>query len=196
MNNFFLIVNKEDRWNWGIKLALEIWLYYTELLKCAVLGTCATFSATSPVAQTEKGGAGCSGAKVKNNGAVAVAQKKALIRALSAPFSNQIFHRNIYKLILLWRLKIPKFEEREWDCGQTIKHSTGLQVQEQLRLWIFCYTAQLNNFFSKMWRGGAVALISLKKRLGGAVAQWLKRWLMRRWRELKKVARAQHWKCV
>ena len=56
---------------------------YTELLKCAVLGTCATFSATSPVAQTEKGGAGCSGAKVKNNGAVAVAQKKG---ANSRPF--------------------------------------------------------------------------------------------------------------
>ena len=42
----------------------------------AVLGTCATFSATGPLARTEKGGARRGKAKVKNNGAVAVARKK------------------------------------------------------------------------------------------------------------------------
>ena len=41
-----------------------------------VLGTCATFSATAPLAQTKKGGARRSGAKVKNDGAVAVVRKK------------------------------------------------------------------------------------------------------------------------
>ena len=41
-----------------------------------VLGTCATFSATAPLARSEKGGARRSGTKVKNNGAVAVARKK------------------------------------------------------------------------------------------------------------------------
>ena len=39
----------------------------------AVLGTCATFSATALPAQTKKGGSCRGGAKVKNNGAVAVA---------------------------------------------------------------------------------------------------------------------------
>ena len=43
-----------------------------------------------------------------------------------------------------------------------------------------------------MWRSGAVALIKLKKRRGGEVAQWFKRWRTSRRRELKKVARAQH----
>ena len=41
-----------------------------------VLGTCATFSATAPLAQTEKGGARLGGTKVKNYGAVAVARTK------------------------------------------------------------------------------------------------------------------------
>ena len=41
----------------------------------SVLGTCATFYATAPLARTEKGGAGCGGAKVKNNGAVAESHK-------------------------------------------------------------------------------------------------------------------------
>ena len=40
------------------------------------MGTCATFSATVPLARTGKGGARRGGAKVKNNGAVAVARKK------------------------------------------------------------------------------------------------------------------------
>ena len=40
------------------------------------MGTCATFSATAPLARTEKGGARRGGAKVKNNGAVAVVRKK------------------------------------------------------------------------------------------------------------------------
>ena len=38
-------------------------------------GHLATFSATTPQARTEKGGARHGGAKVKNNGAVAVARK-------------------------------------------------------------------------------------------------------------------------
>ena len=42
----------------------------------SVLGTCATFSATAPLARTKKGGARRDGAEVKNNGAVAVARKK------------------------------------------------------------------------------------------------------------------------
>ena len=33
----------------------------------------------------------------------------------------------------IWRLKIPKFEEKEGNCGQTIKHITGLQVQVHLQ---------------------------------------------------------------
>ena len=41
-----------------------------------VLGTCATFSATAPLARTKKGGARRGGANVKNNSAVAVARKK------------------------------------------------------------------------------------------------------------------------
>ena len=31
----------------------------------------------------------------------------------------------IHKLLLLRRLKIPNFEEREGDCSQTIKHNSG-----------------------------------------------------------------------
>ena len=95
------------------------------------MGTCATFSATVPLARTGKGGARRGGAKVKNNGAVAVVQKMALIRAISTPFPNKILHRNLNKLQLS-RLKIPKFELREGDCSQTIKHSPGLQVQEHI----------------------------------------------------------------
>ena len=90
-----------------------------------MLGSCATFSATTPLGRTEKGGAHRGGAKVKNNGAVAVVQKMALIRAISTPFPNKILHRNLNKLQLLSRLKVPKFELREGDCGQTIKHSAG-----------------------------------------------------------------------
>ena len=57
----------------------------------AVLGTCATFSATAPLARTKKGGARRGGANVKNNGAVAGARKNvALICAISAPCLNQI----------------------------------------------------------------------------------------------------------
>ena len=41
----------------------------------SVLGTCATFSATVLLAQTEKGGASRGGAKVKFNGAEAVTRK-------------------------------------------------------------------------------------------------------------------------
>ena len=52
-----------------------------------MLGTCATFSATAKLAQTKKGGARRSGAKVKNNGAVAVARKNgANLRVFSAIF--------------------------------------------------------------------------------------------------------------
>ena len=48
----------------------KLWNY-----RLVVLGTCATFSATAPLAQTEKGGSRRGGAKVKNDSAVAVAQK-------------------------------------------------------------------------------------------------------------------------
>ena len=41
-----------------------------------MLGTCATVSAIVPLARTKKGGARCGSAKVKENGAVAVAQRK------------------------------------------------------------------------------------------------------------------------
>ena len=50
-----------------------------------MLGTCATFSATAPLVRTKKGGARRGGAKVKNNGAAAVAQKMALIHAIFEP---------------------------------------------------------------------------------------------------------------
>ena len=45
--------------------------------------------------------------------------KMVLIRAISAPFSNQILNRNLdkLKLLLFCRLIMPKFEEREGDCG-------------------------------------------------------------------------------
>ena len=36
----------------------------------SVLGTCTTFSATAPLARTEKGGACCGGTKAKKNGAI------------------------------------------------------------------------------------------------------------------------------
>ena len=58
----------------------------------SVLGTCATISATAPLARTKKGGAHRGGAhrggaNVKNNGVVAVARKKVvLICPISAPF--------------------------------------------------------------------------------------------------------------
>ena len=49
----------------------------------AVLGTCATFSATGPLARTEKGGARRGKAKVKNNGiGGSGAKKMALIRTI------------------------------------------------------------------------------------------------------------------
>ena len=58
----------------NFKVKNNIMLYHTDVL-FSVLGTCATFSATAPLAQTEKGGSRRGGAKVKNDGAVAVAQK-------------------------------------------------------------------------------------------------------------------------
>ena len=67
-----------------------------------MLGTCVTFSATASLAQTVKGGAHRGGAKLKNYYTVAVAREKmVLIRAISAPFSNQILPKNLYKLLLL-----------------------------------------------------------------------------------------------
>ena len=76
-----------------------------------MLGPRATFSATAPLARTEKGGALRGSAKVKNNGAVR--EKMALICTIFGP----------NKLLILCQLKIPKFKEREGDCGQTIKHT-------------------------------------------------------------------------
>ena len=50
--------------------------------------------------------AGHGGAKVKNNDAVAVARKKMmLIRAISAPFLNQILLRKLNKLLILQTIK-------------------------------------------------------------------------------------------
>ena len=52
----------------------------------SVLGTCATFSPTAPLVRIKKGGACRSGTNVKNNGGVAVAQKKvALICTIFEP---------------------------------------------------------------------------------------------------------------
>ena len=52
-----------------------------------MLDTCATLSATAPLARTEKDGARRGGAEVKNNSEVAVAREKkvALIRAIFEP---------------------------------------------------------------------------------------------------------------
>ena len=51
-----------------------------------MLGNCATFSVTEPLVRTEKGGACRGAAKAKNNGEVAVREKKmALIRAIFGP---------------------------------------------------------------------------------------------------------------
>ena len=59
---------------------------YRVLQYLLVLGTCATFSATAPLARTKKGGGRRGGAKVKNNGAATVARKKVvLIRAIYKP---------------------------------------------------------------------------------------------------------------
>ena len=51
-----------------------------------MLGNCATFSVTEPLVRAEKGGACRGAAKAKNNGEVAVREKKmALIRAIFGP---------------------------------------------------------------------------------------------------------------
>ena len=57
--------------------SIQCWTSKTSktMQELTVLGTSATFSATAPLAQTEKGGACRGGAKVKYNGAVAVARK-------------------------------------------------------------------------------------------------------------------------
>ena len=65
-------------------------LYHTDVL-FSVLGTCATFSATAPLAQTEKGAARRGGAEVKKNVAVAVARK---INGANSRHFRAIFERN------------------------------------------------------------------------------------------------------
>ena len=56
--------------------------------------------------RTEKGGACRGAAKVKNNGEVAVREKKmALIRAISAPFLDQSLHGNLNKLLTSLTIK-------------------------------------------------------------------------------------------
>ena len=67
-----------------------------------VLKTCATFSATAPLARTEKGGARRGGAKAQKKARWQWRKNKmALIRAISALFSNKILHRNLDKLLLI-----------------------------------------------------------------------------------------------
>ena len=56
----------------------------------AVLGTCATFSATALLARTKKGGARRGGVNIKKMARWQWRKKVALNRAISAPFSNQI----------------------------------------------------------------------------------------------------------
>ena len=68
-----------------------------------MLGTCATFSATAPLAQTKKGGAYRGGANLKNNGVVAVAWKKdgansRHFRAIFEPNFEQKSYKNSYFL--------------------------------------------------------------------------------------------------
>ena len=72
-----------------------------------MLGTCATFSATAPLARTKKGGGRRGGAKVKNNGAAAVARKKVvLIRAIYKPnFALKKFIK--IATGTSWMIKIP-----------------------------------------------------------------------------------------
>ena len=56
---------------------------------------------------------------------MAVGQKNiAIIRPIFTPFSNLTLHKNQNKLLLLWWLKIPKFEETERDCGLTSIYNT------------------------------------------------------------------------
>ena len=68
------------------------------------------YRATAPIVRTDKGRARRGGAKAtkKNNGTKNVANLR---------YFRAILHRNLDKLLLFWRLKIPKFEEREGDCG-------------------------------------------------------------------------------
>ena len=54
--------------------SLQGYIFYISVFQ-PVLGTCAIFSATEVLAQTKTGGTRRGGAKVKNNGAVAVARK-------------------------------------------------------------------------------------------------------------------------
>ena len=49
----------------------------------------------------------------------------AIICAISAPFSNQIVHKNLEKIATSLIIKTPKFEETEGDCGQTVNYGTG-----------------------------------------------------------------------
>ena len=72
--------------------------------------------------------------------------KEKEIHAISAPFLNRIWHKNLNKMPLLGRLKVPgssnlkqlksELEERKGDCAQSPKqlsivgHSAGLVRQE------------------------------------------------------------------
>ena len=60
------------------------------LCQIAVLGTWATFSTSTPLARTKKGGARGGGAKVKKNWRGGSGTK--IKWCLFAPFLNQIFH--------------------------------------------------------------------------------------------------------
>ena len=55
--------------------SLQGYIFYISVFQ-PVLGTCAIFTATEVLAQTKTGGTRRCGAKVKNNGAVAVARIK------------------------------------------------------------------------------------------------------------------------
>ena len=73
-------------------------------------------------------------------------------------------------------LKIPKFEEREGDCGQTIKHSTGTTgtrtVVKKLRPRIFLKYGSLGQFFPlnvAQWCGGANIAEKTPRWCGGAM---------------------------
>ena len=73
----------------------------------------------------------------------------ALIRAISTPFSNQILHKNLLKIATSWTIEIPgsynlknqklNFEEREGDCGQTMKHS-----------WAHCWAPETGDVRQEM----------------------------------------------
>ena len=58
--------------------------------------------ATGPLSRNKKGGTNHGDAKLKNNGTVAVVRNQmVLIHTISAPFLNQILHKNHNKLLLL-----------------------------------------------------------------------------------------------